>query len=602
MSTFTLQIGQTRNIVLTSSHVQTDEHLHPSMTSVGNATYITVKDAPAGTAISNTDYWHRAFEGGMLFHGNYDTSTVYYQHSAVFMNNNVYILKTGETAATGESPMSAASKWFMIFDSAVLVFDEDCVLYTDSSGVVEGLPISPGTLSFHGDELAFNVTTPPNTNALSVAKLADSGRTGYGNAFIGSDDKIYTAGYYSSNVRHNSRTTTHSATYRPLYEDVPHTGTWEGVVSSYYTLFAWTSTGECYAFGANNYGQLGLGDTVARYVLAKTSLTDIIGVCIGGGIGTSSTTYAWSDDSKFYSCGYNGYGQVGSGNTATVNAWHLNTVITSQVLKVSSTVYNKVHTLVMTDKSGDNLYGMGSNNYSQARGTTGGSATTPILMGKRATDIYAGGAYSSLGNTNIIDHNGDAWHVGYGSHGSAGNGGTANNTAWAQASNSPHDFLSIDGIDGFAGSRYATVNEAGKVWVWGYNGYGQLGMGSTAQQVVPLEVTIPTTGKIIKFSCMPNYNNSGAVCLTDNGEVYYAGYNGYYQSGNGNATQCTSWTKIPTGSVEIVDIMITGNSQYGTIHMLNDDGELLTTGYNSYGSCGLGGSLTQPMATCKSQL
>ena len=602
MNTFTLQIGQTRTIVLTSAHVQGDEHLHPSMTTNGNTTYISLKDVPAGIAIDNTTYWQKAFEGGMVFHGDYSSSTVYQQHSAVFMNNNVYILKSGETAATGESPTSAASKWFMIFDSAVLVFDEDCVLYTDPLGIVEGLPISPGTLSYQGTELGFGVTTPPSGNALKIAKLCDSGRTSYGMAVIGTDDTIYTVGYYHSAVRHNSRMSSHSSTYRPLLEDVPHTGTWDGVVSTYYTLMAWTTTGELYVFGANNYGQLGLGDSTARYVLTKTSLTDIIGVCIGGGIGTSSTSYAWTDDAKFYSCGYNGYGQVGNNTTSTVNAWYLSPVITSQVLKVSSTVYNKVHTLVVTDKSGHNLYGMGSNNYSQAKGSSGGSVKVPVLMGKRVIDAYAGGAYSTSGNTSIIDSSGNSWHIGYGSHGTPGNGTASTQTSWAQASNTPHGFNSIDGVDGFAGSRYATCNDASKLWVWGYNGYGQLGMGSTAQQSVPLEVTLPTTGKIIKVVCMPNYNNSCTICLTDNGDVFHAGYNGYYQTGKHVTTQSNSWTKLPTGKDEIVDIMITGNSQYSTIHMLTDNGELLTSGYNSYGTCGLDGTVAQPLSICKAKL
>lgn len=71
--------------------------------------------------------------------------------------------------------------------------------------------------------------------------------------------------------------------------------------------------------GYNGYGQLGLGDTTQRNVLTKTTMTDVIEVKISGEGVTSSSAYALTSTGKVFSCGYNGYGQLGLGTTTTTN-------------------------------------------------------------------------------------------------------------------------------------------------------------------------------------------------------------------------------------------------------------------------------------------
>ena len=82
----------------------------------------------------------------------------------------------------------------------------------------------------------------------------------------------------------------------------------------------------------------------------------------------------------------------------------------------------------------------------------------------------------------------------------------------------------------------------GTVAAWGYNAYGQLGDGGTAQSSVPVEVdrSGALAGKtVIAVSAGPFHN----LALCTDGTVAGWGYNNYGQLGNGDtvSSRCRCW-------------------------------------------------------------
>ena len=69
---------------------------------------------------------------------------------------------------------------------------------------------------------------------------------------------------------------------------------------------------DLYAWGRNNYGQLGLDDTATRYVPTKVGTDTWVAVSAG-----YYHSLAINSDGELYACGYNNYGQLGLGDTTT---------------------------------------------------------------------------------------------------------------------------------------------------------------------------------------------------------------------------------------------------------------------------------------------
>ncbi len=97
----------------------------------------------------------------------------------------------------------------------------------------------------------------------------------------------------------------------------------------------------------------------------------------------------------------------------------------------------------------------------------------------------------------------------------------------------------------------------GHVYAWGYNNYGQLGNGSTANATTPVEVEGPggtgTLSNIVAISA----GGYHSLALTADGHVYAWGYNGYGQLGNGSTTNATTPVEVegPGGTGTLSNIV-----------------------------------------------
>jgi len=96
----------------------------------------------------------------------------------------------------------------------------------------------------------------------------------------------------------------------------------------------------------------------------------------------------------------------------------------------------------------------------------------------------------------------------------------------------------LTGVTALAGGQYHSlaVKSDGTAWAWGYNGYGQLGDGTTTQRTTPVQVKGPGgSGYLTGVTAIAaGYYHSLAV--KSDGTAWAWGYNTYGQLGDGTTT------------------------------------------------------------------
>ncbi|MBS4032110.1 MAG: hypothetical protein KGZ63_11930 [Clostridiales bacterium] len=115
------------------------------------------------------------------------------------------------------------------------------------------------------------------------------------------------------------------------------------------------------------------------------------------------------------------------------------------------------------------------------------------------------------------------------------------------------------------------------IMAWGNNSYGQLGLGNTTNQTLPVNVEGVSDVKQVAAS-----NNHTLILLND-GTVLAAGRNDFGQLGMGDFSDRNTFTQIPNLS-NIKQVSV------GAFHslVLTEDGFVYVWGYNGYGALGLG--------------
>ena len=223
------------------------------------------------------------------------------------------------------------------------------------------------------------------------------------------------------------------------------------------------------------------------------------------------------------------------------------------------------------------------------------------------------GDSDSYYSVRMIDTNGKLYTWGYNGYGQLGDNST-NNDYYAKQM--PMSRVGNEKIiyvcdSGYRYTSVYAITESGKLYSWGRNGNGQLGIGNTTDQTTPQEMTAVSGSpienkKVVHVIANQDGDDEGKVwILTDEGKVYFAGYHGHAYGASGGIYESSpnrketpeiltnSGTMWNSNNQKVIYMACT-NNRYSTLYFITDGGttgynqKVYATGYNSYGQQGTG--------------
>jgi alpha-tubulin suppressor-like RCC1 family protein len=132
-----------------------------------------------------------------------------------------------------------------------------------------------------------------------------------------------------------------------------------------------------------------------------------------------------------------------------------------------------------------------------------------------------------------LDIDGHVWTWGYNGYGALGNNTTITSYT-AVKTVAAYNGGVLGGITQIAagGSFVLALSRDGVIWAWGNNGNGQLGNGDTTIRTGATPVAIPwPTGQPNRIDKIAAGSNHALAHALDDGRIYVWGYNGYGQLG-----------------------------------------------------------------------
>jgi alpha-tubulin suppressor-like RCC1 family protein len=271
------------------------------------------------------------------------------------------------------------------------------------------------------------------------------------------------------------------------------------------------------------------------------------------------------------------------------------------------------YTCAKTTSGGqDNLYCWGYNGNGELGDGTQISKRVPTpVSGMQGVQIKQLALSSSTGSQSCAlmggTNDGRIWCWGYNRYGSVGVGDAsfyilAPRQVPGFGGSDPKALkISIGGGWGSGAGQMCGLRADGKVLCAGYNAYGQLGDGTTDQKRVPVIVQDslgqPLTNIVDVLAIAPN--GYGTTCaLASTGKIYCWGYNAYGQLGIGHTTQITRATEV-IGITNARSLYAGGYSNVASFCAVLADSTIKCWGYNGQGELGtgvIGGYASVPVA------
>ena len=522
--------------------------------------------------------------------GPYDNAASYVRDDAVSYQGSSFIAK-GDV--TGVTPVQGDDWDTMAAGTDQLVQEGDLLIHNGAIPARLARGNNAQVLQMIGNQPAWrDQSLDPSRRVWKLAKVNGLGGW-YTRVYLMADGTIKACGYggnYSNGDPNGSHIylPNRVATEDP---DIRFVDVFSGGMQHY----ALTADGEVWSWGYNNYGQLGHGDTVNRAVAKRIEFFVQNNIQIAKIIPgrpnyyDHACAYFLTTDGRVYACGHNSNGNLGNGTSA-----HQYTPVRcgSLVDIVDVSVSGLPHTVYAVQDNGA-LWVWGYNAQGQLGLGDTTNRQTPILHASINTAVkavascgYRTDGASPTGHGLVLLSDGSIWSAGYNGYGQLGHGDTTNRTSFSQISHSE----SFDDI--FAGDgRYPSsggITDQGEVYLWGNNGYGQLGAGNTTNQLSPFKPGGSFQGNVSRARVGGGASYEGVI-IQSGDELWAAGYSGNANIGiNSTAGTNNTFQRVlgQSGIIEDWDCFGQGTSAWG-IGVLYDDGRVDACGENnSYGETG----------------
>lgn len=359
-----------------------------------------------------------------------------------------------------------------------------------------------------------------------------------------------------------------------------------------------------FAWGSNNYGEVGDGTVSARKIMVPVTTTGVLaGKTIVALENNGSCGLALCSDGTVAAWGSNSYGNLGNGTYTDSPV----PVIVNTASGVSALYGKKVVAIAaggccMALCSDGTVATWGYNSFGNLGNNTIGERNVPVavnttsgvsaLYGKTVVAIAAG-SYNCM----ALCSDGTLASWGQGNFGQLGNGGTTDSLVPVQVS-AVNGTSSLYGktVSAIAVGSYFSMAACtdGTVSAWGDNSKGQLGINSTASKSVP--VAVNTTNGVSALynktvvSVAAGYSHALGLC--SDGTVAAWGSNTYGQLGDNSTTQRNVPVLVNTANGtsalygKTVLAITTGGNNYYVSRALCTDGTLASWGLNAYNNLG----------------
>ncbi|WP_052480521.1 fibronectin type III domain-containing protein [Chryseobacterium sp. StRB126] len=334
------------------------------------------------------------------------------------------------------------------------------------------------------------------------------------------------------------------------------TGCWKMVSTGMSHSLGIKSDGTLWAWGANDFGQLGDGTSTAKTTPVQIgTANDWQSVSAG-----TFHSMAIKNNGTLWGWGINGNSRLGDGTT---NGRIFPGQITSDT-NWQSVCAGDVNTLAI--KTNGTLWAWGYNGNAQFGDGTTNNRSTPYQVGTatnwRSVDL--GSVHTLATKTD-----GTLWAWGTSSDGQVGDGTTATRFTALQIG------TETDWQEVAAGGFHSVgLKTNGVLYTWGKNLYGQLGNGTNTSKSVPT----PVYDGVQSISAGSNHT----VGTTSYGNMWFCGINTFGQLGDGTTTSKNTITVTNSNNHQKA---ITG---FDHTFLLNYDSSISSCGLNGTGQLGNG--------------
>lgn len=387
------------------------------------------------------------------------------------------------------------------------------VASVSSTGLITAVDI--GTTKIKITDTVNNLTEYVNVEALQVYNKAKpqilSGH--YYTIALKGDRTVWLMGKFNDGPSGDGTSTTNKVIKQPVQLVSP---TGEGYVTNAVQIasgvnhnVALLQDGTVIGWGNNDTGECGNNSTgnvvIPEYVVDENGekIKDIIRIASGG-----DNTLALTKDGEVYVWGANENGELGTGNTDTLDK---PTLISIPGVRIIDVTAGKNYTAFIT-----------SDGYVYVSGIVAGvNSKEPVKLERIANVTKAAGGEELI----VLTEEGKVIKA-----------GETNTTLYASK-----DVIDIAAKDG----NYMLLNNSGKLYVWGNNSNGELGLGHTSNVSTPKPVEMDKN--IISIGA----GNNNTYFIEDTGRVYSSGLNTYGALGNDTTDNSSEYVLVGNGEFEV---------------------------------------------------